>query len=120
MSKIRLSYKKIIDLLAKKNLLIETIGDANLDNFQFDFYINSKEDRSDDCFIAFKGASFDRHEVISELSQKGTRLFIADDKSKLSKLDGSVILLVADSRKLGHILKRRLFLILKMILNFLV
>ncbi len=109
MSKKRLSYKSIKELLEKHSLLEAEFGKDVRAESQFDFFINSKEDRVEDAFIAFKGASFDRHDVLEELQDKGVQLFIIDNKDKLPRNLNAKYLLVKDSREAWTFLEAEAF-----------
>ena len=95
--KIKLS--EIKELLTERSLLEAEFGEDPVAEKKFDFFINSKQEKQDDAFIAFKGASFDRHDVLEQLQDKGVELFIIDNKDKLPKDLAAKYLLVRNSRE---------------------
>ena len=109
MTKKRLSYQEIKELLTERSLLEAEFGEDPVAEKKFDFFINSKQEKQDDAFIAFKGASFDRHDVLEQLQAKGVGLFIIDNKDKLPKDLAAKYLLVRNSREAWTFLEAAAF-----------
>lgn len=94
----KLYFSDVVSVLKSAGLFVRG-EEVSTDNGKLCVKINHKDIKDGSIFIAYKGVSFDSHQLIEEAIEKGAKYIILESEDYISKCDDVSYALVKNSRE---------------------